>query len=85
MKRNEIFNRILRERSRQDRMHPETELSPAQWAAVLAEETGEAVRELNAMEWGEEGHTNEMLVNELVQTAAVAVRILECCGTEEKI
>lgn len=78
MKRSEIFEAIKQERRRQDILHPaDNNLSAAEWAAILAEECGEAVKELNALQWDEPGHTNEQLVAELVHTAAVAVRILE--------
>ena len=73
-----IFGKIRKERERQEAIHPaDKENSPAEWAAILAEECGEAVKELNALQWGEPGHTNGMLVTELIHTAATAVRILE--------
>ena len=78
MKCEDVFRAIRAERKRQDQLHPEfREFSAAEVAAVLAEECGEAVKELNALQWNEPGHTNEMLVEELIHTAAVAVRILE--------
>ena len=78
MKREDVFRAIRAERKRQDQLHPEfQEFSAAEAAAVLAEECGETVKELNALQWNEPGHTNEMLVEELIHTAAVAVRILE--------
>ena len=73
-----IFRMIKAERNRQDELHPnDSTLSPAELGSLLAEECGEAVKELNALHFGEPRHTNEMLVTELVHTAAMAVRILE--------
>ena len=84
MNQTEIFKLIKVERIRQDKLHPDDkDLSPAEFAALLSEECGEAVRELNALHWGEQGHTNEMLVTELIHTAAMAVRILELLPTRE--
>lgn len=78
MRREDVFKAIRAERKRQDKLHPGgDDWSAAEWAAILAEECGEAIKELNALQWGEDGHTNEQLVTELVHTAAVAVRILE--------
>ena len=50
MKREDVFRAIRAERKRQDQLHPEfKELSLMEVAAVMAEECGEAVKELNAL------------------------------------
>lgn len=77
MERQEIFNMISAERDRQNELHPENKHSPMEWAAILAEECGKAVRELNRLQEREAGADINSVIAELVQTAAVCVRILE--------
>lgn len=62
----EILNRILKERKRQDILHPKNKL--ADYPAIIIEELGEVGAALQGQ---------GILEDELVQLAAVAIRWLE--------
>jgi len=71
-----IFDLIKMERQRQDKLHPKTDLTPAQWLSVLVGEVAEVAKEIN-----HNTETNEPLkdnfTTELIHVASVAVRMLE--------
>jgi NTP pyrophosphatase (non-canonical NTP hydrolase) len=46
---NDIFTQIRQERARQDQLHPNTDLTPAEWMIALGEEYGEVYQQ-NAQE-----------------------------------
>lgn len=70
MTRDQIWNDILRERDRQDRIHG-PDLPPAAIPTVLGEEFGEVCEAIN-------DHLHrDRLREELVQVAAVAVKAIE--------
>ncbi|MBR5485999.1 MAG: hypothetical protein IKV41_05760 [Oscillospiraceae bacterium] len=77
MTRQKIYDLINAERDRQNELHPENKHTPMEWAAILSEECGEAVRELNRLQDNEAGADINKAIAELIQTAAVCVRILE--------
>lgn len=62
--------------------HPEFPVDVIQRVAIMAEEAGEAIREANMIKY-KEGGTNDTLIKELLQTAAVCVRIIEAMEQEE--
>ena len=64
----EALNAILKERKRQDIIHPKSE--DYDYFAVLIEEVGEVARAIQNEDY-------ENLQEELVQVAAVAIRWLE--------
>ena len=73
---NDIFTQIRQERARQDIIHPNTDLTPAEWQSVLVEEVGEVSAEINHMiQTGEP--LRENYITELIHVAATAVRIIE--------
>ena len=73
---NDIFTKIRQERARQDIIHPNTDLTPAEWMNALGEEYGEVLKEVNHMrETGEPLRPN--YITELIHVAATAVRIIE--------
>jgi len=73
---NEILNQIRQERARQDQLHPNTDLTPAEWQSVLMEEVGEVSAEINHMtQTGEPLRPN--YITELIQVGALIVRIIE--------
>ena len=73
---NDIFTQIRQERARQDKLHPNTDLTPAEWHSVLVEEVGEVSAEINHMiQTGEP--LRENYITELIHVAATAVRIIE--------
>jgi NTP pyrophosphatase (non-canonical NTP hydrolase) len=73
---NDIFAQIRQERARQDKLHPNTDLTPAEWMNALGEEYGEVLKEVNhTRETGEPLRPN--YITELIHVAATAVRIIE--------
>ena len=71
---------IEKERARQDQMWGEQNHNPSDWLAILMEEVGEAAKIIVERRFD---HANtdddyEDLRDELVQTAAVAVAMIEC-------
>jgi NTP pyrophosphatase (non-canonical NTP hydrolase) len=74
--RNGFFALITAERAEQDRKWGYPQLNTlCEWASYLAEECGEAVKELNNLNFGK--GRKEKLVNELVHTSAVCLAILQ--------
>ena len=61
--------------------HPEFPLDVIERIAIMAEEAGEAVQAANNIKW-ENGNKDDLKL-ELLQTAAVCVRILEAMEDEE--
>lgn len=78
------FNLISAERDRQDEKwgFPQTNTF-AEWAAILAEETGECCKELNELNF-QDGN-KETMIEEAIQTAAVAMAIIEHFDIAKKI
>lgn len=66
MKQNEIIKEIIKERKRQDGLHPSN--NSEDYLSIMIEEVGEVGKALQG-----EGY----LVDELIQVAAVVVRWLE--------
>lgn len=75
--RNSILEQIAAERSMQDKKwgFPQHN-SLSEWGNILGEEYGEYLKALNEHIFGRTANPDDM-VNELIQTAAVAVAILE--------
>lgn len=69
---------IMEERARQDAKFGEQNHDPFVWVAILDEEKGEASQALldATFEWG--SATMQDFRKELVETAAVALAMLEC-------
>lgn len=79
--RHDIAEKVLREHDRQDEIwgFPQHN-SFAEWGCILGEEAGELIKELCDLQFGR-GDVDRM-IEEAVQTAAVAVSIIEHCGAE---
>ena len=75
-----IFNRISEERAKQDTKWGERNHNDYMWLTILAEEMGEAAQAaLRPLDDNEAiSGTNELLDDEIIQCAAVAVAWLEC-------
>lgn len=74
--RKDFFAMVLAERSAQDAKWGFPQLNTyCEWGSYLAEEAGEAVKELNNLSLGK--GDKEKLVNELIQTAAMCLSIIE--------
>lgn len=71
-----FFAMVLAERSSQDAKWGFPQLNTyCEWGSYLAEESGEAVKELNDLSFGK--GEKDKLVNELIQTAAMCLSIIE--------
>lgn len=68
---------VANERNRQRDKWGVQQHSPAEWMAILGEEFGEACREAVDVQWEHPGFSWQRLRQELVETAAVAVQIVE--------
>lgn len=73
----EILVQVAAERQAQDAKWGEQNHAPDTWVAVLTEEVGEYAQA--ALHWRFGGPEGQNLRAELVQVAAVAVAIIECC------
>ena len=72
---------VLAERERQDAKWGEQNHDPFTWLAILGEEYGECCKEALEMKFANVEDPSGYLANfrsELVQTAAVALAIIEC-------
>lgn len=78
-----ILNRIVEERHRQDERYGDLNhgLSVADWIALLAEEFGEASKD--AVDFRFRQQSLVLLVDELIQVAAVAVQFIEKIHAED--
>lgn len=69
------------ELARAESLYPEWPADPVHAVAIMAEEAGEAVRAANNLKWGHGGGTpavaTRKLKKELVQTAAMCLRVLK--------
>ena len=72
-----IFD-VLAERERQDAKWGEQNHDDATWGLILGEEFGEACQAALEARFGDSGHPEANLREELVQLAAVAVSWVEC-------
>ena len=72
-----VLQDVLVERKAQDAKWGEQNHDPAMWIAILIEEVGEFARAVLRHEY-EDGPAPEIR-RELVQVAAVALSMLECC------
>lgn len=79
----EIFSDIQSELDRAKKLHPDFPESVVRMVAIMAEESGEALREANRIEDDGNGDV-EALKTELIQTAAMCVRCLENLKGETK-
>lgn len=73
---------VLRERENQDRKWGVQNHKFSFWNTILVEEVGEVAKEILDFETG--GHNLEELREEMVQTAAVAISMLECLDRNYK-
>lgn len=71
------ISRIEQERARQDEKWGIQNHEPEVWLAILTEEVGEVAQEMLARRFVNPMKGNTLLVNELVQVAAVAVAMIE--------
>lgn len=81
MKTTEILEKVAAERARQDSKwgYPQKNTLP-EWGIILGEEVGEAMKELNELHFRQPALPSlapGCLITELIQTAAVAVSIVE--------
>lgn len=71
-----FFAMVIAERSAQDEKWGFPQKNTfVEWGGYLAEESGEAIKELNELFFGK--GDKEKLVNELIQTAAMCLSIIE--------
>lgn len=76
----DIVRKIMAERDRQDdKWGADRMLEDSLWLTILAEEVGECAKGIL------KHHTPEMLEQEVVQVAAVAVAWLECFANEKVV
>ena len=73
-----VLSDVLKERMLQDKKWGEQNHDPFCYLAVLGEEYGEAVKSALQTKFGGPEAGVEKLRNELIQTAAVAVAMVEC-------
>lgn len=83
MNNNEAYNsptavvlEVLAELERAKKKHPEFPTGIVRQVAIMAEEAGEAIREANNIEYGQNGDL-DALRTELIQTAAMSLRVIE--------
>lgn len=69
---------VFRERIRQEEKWGEQDHSPADWMMILMEEVGEFAQAEMDHRW--RGAPGENIKKELIQVAAVALAMLECCN-----
>jgi NTP pyrophosphatase (non-canonical NTP hydrolase) len=72
---------ILAEREAQDQKWGEQNHDPETWVAILTEEVGEFSQAV--LHWRFGGHASSNLRVEAIQTAAVALAIVECCDRND--
>ena len=70
----EIIGKILNELERAETIHPDWPCDVIHQAAIVCEESGEMLREALHVEY--EGACKTELKNELIQTAAMCLRML---------
>lgn len=75
MKNSEAINLIQRELTRAKCVHPNFPDDPSQMVMIMVEEAGETVQAVNNWMW--HGGDRQHIIDELIQTACVCVRILE--------
>ena len=75
------FRDIYLERNEQDKKWGEQNHRPEWWLAILGEEFGELCQTVLHRNFG--GPEAQNLRDELVQVAAVAVAMIECCDRNE--
>jgi NTP pyrophosphatase (non-canonical NTP hydrolase) len=73
---------IEQELEKAKKKHPFFPVNPVERCAIMAEEAGEAVQAANDLRW--DAGTKEDFQTELLQTAAMCVRILEAMENDEK-
>ncbi len=78
-----ILEQIRDERRRQDGLWGQQNHIPLIWLGILEEEVGEFARE--ALDHHFEGSGDKNLRDELIQVAAVALAMLECCDRNKWI
>ncbi len=71
----EILKKIEEELARAKSIHPHFPDNVVEAVAVMAEEAGEAARAANDCRWKK--HKTDNLIEELIQTAAMCVRVIE--------
>jgi hypothetical protein len=71
----DVIDEVLRECGRQDEKWGEQNHDPARWFAILGEEFGEVAKEVVGVTFAHPFSTNYR--TELIQTAAVAIRMVE--------
>lgn len=83
----DVYQEITEERKRQDSLWCEQNHSPLMWNAILAEEVGEASREVCESVWcktdADEAIHLQNLRTEMIQVAAVAVAFVESLDRNE--
>lgn len=67
---------VLNELERAKKKYPEFPTGIVRQVAIMAEEAGEAIREANNIEYGQNGDL-DALRTELIQTAAMCLRVIE--------
>ncbi len=86
----DVIQRVLEERKRQNEKWGEQNHNEVEWIAILGEEYGEASKEAVDFHFCYKGSQEqpailERLKTELIQTAAVAIQIVECIERKQKI
>lgn len=86
---NSVIKRVLDERQRQNEKWGEQNHNAVEWIAILGEEFGEASKEAVDFHFCNKGTKEqakilENLKTELIQTATVAIQIVECIERNQK-
>ena len=71
--------KVLQERLRQDKKWGEQNHAPFVWLGILMEEVGELSQALLQTAFGGDKGGEQNIDDELVQVAAVALAMVECC------
>lgn len=73
----DVLAGVYMERTRQDEKWGQQNHNPMIWLGILTEELGEAAKEVNEIHFRPTKDTYEKLRAELIQTAAVAVAMIQ--------
>ncbi len=77
--RHEIADDMARELNRANKLYPDFPKDVVRGVAIVAEECGEAIRAANDYDVNPNDETRRDVHDELIQTMAMCVRVLQSC------